>query len=179
MVQRDGSQGLLKSLRTSHVHHQCSAHNLDRWRVFEGRPSARWTSSALHHPALHRSGCGSTEKGRGRIGPPRTSRRSNQIASGLASRRFRVLNDCSSLITNGKCDDHYATSNGDRDAHWCSDGDHYATRNQPQLSQRHPSVLLSAHEYRSSVPSRLRMDLKRYLRLRSRQRARSATAIFS
>ena len=39
--------------------------DLDCWRVFEGRPNARWTSSTHHHPALHRSGCGSSEKGCG------------------------------------------------------------------------------------------------------------------
>ena len=56
-----GSQGLLKPLRTSHVHHQRSAHNLDCWRLAQGRSNARWTSSALHHPALHRSGRGGSE----------------------------------------------------------------------------------------------------------------------
>ena len=64
MVPDDGSQGLLKPLRTSHVHHQCSAHNLNCWRVTEGRSDVSWTSSAIHHPALHRSGRGSTEASR-------------------------------------------------------------------------------------------------------------------
>ena len=63
MVQRDGSQRLLKSLRTSHLHHQCSAHDLDCRRVSQGRSNARWTSSTLHHPALYRSGRGSSETG--------------------------------------------------------------------------------------------------------------------
>ena len=47
MVPDDGSQGLLKSLRTSHLHHQCSAHNLDCRRVFQRRPNARWAHRAL------------------------------------------------------------------------------------------------------------------------------------
>ena len=51
-----GSQGLLKPLRTQNVHHQRSAHNLDcRW-LAQRRSDARWTQSALHNPALHRSG---------------------------------------------------------------------------------------------------------------------------
>ena len=53
MVSDDRSQRLLKSLRTSHVHHQRSAHNLDCWRVFEGRSDVGWTQSSEHHPALH------------------------------------------------------------------------------------------------------------------------------
>ena len=83
------------------------------------------------------------------------------------------------LTTNDSGEHHYATNNGDGDAQWCSDGDRYATSNEPQFSQLLLLAPPSAHEYRWSVPSRLRLDLKRYLRLRSRQRARSATAISS
>ena len=63
MVSDDGSQGLLKSLRTSHVHHQCSSHNLNCWRLAQRRSNVGWTSSALHYPALHRSGRGSAKEG--------------------------------------------------------------------------------------------------------------------
>jgi len=113
---------------------------------------------------------------RPRMGPPRTFGRSNQIASGSCPDARESWT--TARTTNGKCDDRDATSNVG-DANWCSDGDHYATSNEPQFSQLLPLAPHSAHESQCSVPSHLRLDLKRYLWLQSRQRARSATAILS
>ena len=45
MVSDDGSQGLLESLRTTHLHHQCSAHDLDCRRLTQGRSDVGWTQS--------------------------------------------------------------------------------------------------------------------------------------
>ena len=53
LVSRCWTAGLLQPLWSSHLHHQRSAYDQLCWRLAQGRPDARWSQSAQHHPALH------------------------------------------------------------------------------------------------------------------------------